>query len=213
MKKKTFKKDFMLNKKSFKQSELTKIAHLMLEEYREVFDSTPSDDIAYIAEQIKKHENIEPFEDCYTYTSNGYRDEYAICESTIEVRISATNKTDEDGNTIYTIYWHFYANDIYTAYINGKKLVSDDRTEIIALTTAEKGKYRYFCTHRPPTKGCIPEGFITYVAYSVLDTFKGEVTYNQDPAEEELKRWGLVPDPTWQEVQRIRMGDQAVDIN
>lgn len=65
----------------------------------------------------------------------------------------------------------------------------------------EKGKYRYFCTNRPPARGVIPEGFVSYDTYGRGERYIGEVTYNEKPADAELQNWGLVYDPDYERVR------------
>lgn len=181
------------------QSTFTRVANRLVKEYIAAnggFCDLP-DEIKTIVEQIKACKETENYEYEYKYKSRSYDGVYDTVQYTNENRIFAFWDKDEYGDDVYRVTWYFFASEWYTKHINGKKLTAGNYHDILCKATAAKGKYRYFCTHRPPSRGVIPEGFVSYDTYSQNMRYIGEVTYNEKPSENELYAWGLVFDPDW----------------
>lgn len=187
------------------QSTLTRIANRLLKEYKEVdrcSDSGIPDEIKAIAEKIKAAADSDEYEYESTFDTPAPSDRtYDSCKNTYEYRAHAFWDTDEYGDAVYHITWYFFTSEYYSKFINGKKITAGNYQDITRKVAAEKGKYRYFCTHRPPARGVIPEGFVSYDTYGRGERYIGEVTYNEKPADTELQNWGLVYDPDYERVR------------
>lgn len=188
------------------KSTLTRIARRMLNEYKEVDrcgDNSIPEEIKAIAEKIKAAEDSNEYEFECTFDSHADSERvYDSCKNTYEYRARAFWDTDEYNDPVYCISWYFYTSECYTKHINGKKITAGSYHDINRKVIAEKGKYRYFCTHRPPSRGIIPDGFVSYDTYSQGSRHIGEVTYNEPPTREDLQRWGLVVDPDWERIRK-----------
>ncbi len=188
------------------KSTLTRIANRLLKEYKAVdhcADYGIPEEIKAIAEKIKAAEDSDEYEFECTFDSPAPSDRtYDSCKNTYEYRAHAFWDTDDEGDPVYRITWYFYTSEWYTKHINGKKITAGKYDEIVRKVTAEKGKYRYFCTHRPPSRGIIPDGFVSYDTYGRGERYIGEVTYNEPPTREDLNNWGLVIDPDWERIRK-----------
>lgn len=189
------------------QSTLTRIANRLLKEYKEVdccSDDNVPEEIKAIVEKIKAAEDSDEYEfECAFDIPADSEGVYDSCKNTYEYRAHAFWDTDEYNDTVYHVTWYFFTSEYYKKHIAGKTLYAGSYTEILKKVTAAKGKYRYFCTHRPPSRGVIPEGFVSYDTYSRWSRYLGEVTYNEQPSTEELRNWGLIFDKKWEEIRQV----------
>lgn len=181
---------------------LGRLAKRFIKEYTETVSTYIPPEVASAVEKIKAGEEVEYYEDSYSSnkmhsTERGYRT-YDNAMYQTEEHFSATIETDEYGDPVYCVSWYFFSVNKYEKRIGDKVIKATDYTEMIRKGYEARGKYRYFCTHRPPTSGCIPRGFISYETY--LDGSKeiGEVTYDVKPPEDELQKWGLVFDDRYE---------------
>ncbi len=203
---KSFDKAYPIKVNGISKSALTRAANRLLEEYKAVdccTDSGIPDEIKAIVEKIKASVGSDEYEYEFTYDSPASPDRiYDSCKHTYEYRAHAFWDTDEYGDPVYRITWYFFTSESYSKRIAGKKIVASNYDDIYCKGLAAKGKYRYFCTHRPPSGGCIPKGFVSYDTYGRGERYIGEVTYNEQPTKEELSNWGLVFDPNWEAIRK-----------
>lgn len=185
------------------QSTLTRAANRLISEYCCTFGNTVApDELQEIAKQIKQCVDTTEYEDESNYEYNGYGERiYDKVKYTNEARARAFWDTDEYNDPVYRITWYFFKSESYTKRIGTQTIRGKSYNEILRKGVAEKGIYRYFCTHRPPSRGVIPEGFVSYDTYSQNMRYIGEVTYNEKPPENELYAWGLVFDPDWEKIR------------
>lgn len=185
------------------QSTLTRAANRLISEYCYTFGNTVApDELQEIAKQIKQCVDTTEYEDESNYEYNGYGERiYDKVKYTNEARARAFWDTDEYNDPVYRVTWYFFKSESYTKRIGTQTIRGKSYNEILRKGVAEKGIYRYFCTHRPPSRGVIPEGFVSYDTYSQNMRYIGEVTYNEKPPENELYAWGLVFDPDWEKIR------------
>ena len=185
------------------QSTLTRAANRLISEYCCTFGNTVApDELQEIAKQIKQCVDTTEYEDESNYEYNGYGERiYDKVKYTNEARARAFWDTDEYNDPVYRITWYFFKSESYTKRIGTQTIRGKSYNEILRKCAAAKGIYRYFCTHRPPSRGVIPEGFVSYDTYSQDMRYIGEVTYNEKPSENELYAWGLVFDPDWEKIR------------
>lgn len=189
------------------QSTLTRIANRLLKEFKEVdhcSNDTIPEEIKAIVEKITAAADSDEYEYERTFDSPAHPERvYDNCKNTYEYRAHAFWDTNEENGPVYCITWYFYTSEWYTKCINGKKITAGSYQDINRKVAAAKGKYRYFCTHRPPSSGVIPNGFVSYDTYSQGLRYIGEVTYNIPPTSEDLRNWGLEPDDDWERIRKI----------
>lgn len=206
---KSFDKTYeMRGSQGISQSALTRAANRLIAEYKEAFGAWGvPDEIKKIADKIKKCEDSDTYEDEGTneYCGTGERD-YDTVKYTHEARVHAFWDTDEWNEPVYCVNWYFFSSEYYTKRIGKQTLHASSFSDILRKATAAKGKYRYFCTHRSPSPGVIPEGFVSYDTYSQGMRYIGEVTYNEKPLGEELRNWGLIPDTGWEQLRKAYAG-------
>ena len=194
MKEKAFKQEYSL---FVPQSTFTRAANKMLKDAAEVFGSFIYDEIKAAAEHIKKQEDFEPLDldEKHTHTARGdaYGSAYTL-ETSDEYHILGGSDKDEYGEPTYCVDWYFFTVDRYTATIGGKKITATNHADFMRKQMEAKGEYRYFCTHRPPSLGCIPEGAVSFESYASGNRYIGEATYNRELTDEEAENWGLVLD-------------------
>ena len=181
---KSFDKAYPININGIPQSTLTRAANRLLAEYAAAFGGWGGapDEITAIAEKIKQGIDSEEYEYENEYDGGGIGNKvYDNVKYTNEARARAFWDTDEYNDPVYRVTWYFFASETYTKNIAGKTLRAGSYTDILKKVTAAKGKYRYFCTHRPPSRGIIPEGFISYDTYGRDERYIGEVTYDEQP--------------------------------
>lgn len=186
------------------QSTLTRAANRLIAEYAAAFGGWGGvpDEITAIAEKIKQGVDSEEYEYENTYDGGSIGNKvYDNVKYTNEARARAFWDTDEYNDPVYRVTWYFFASETYTKNIAGKTLRAGSYHDILTKVTTAKGKYRYFCTHRPPSRGIIPDGFVSYDTYGRGERYIGEVTYNEQPPAEALRNWGLVLDPDWERIR------------
>lgn len=201
---KSFDKAYPIKINGIPQSTLTRAANRLLAEYAAAFGGWGGvpDEITAIAEQIKQGIDSEEYEYENTYDGGGIGNKvYDNVKYTNEARARAFWDTDEYNDPVYRVTWYFFATETYTKNIAGKTLRAGSYHDILKKVTTAKGKYRYFCTHRPPSRGIIPDGFVSYDTYGRDERYIGEVTYNEQPPAEALRNWGLVIDPDWERIR------------
>lgn len=197
---KSFDKAYPIRRNGIPQSTLTRAATRLIAEYAATFGgwSGIPDEITAIAEKIKQGTDSEEYEYQHTYDGGSIGDKvYDNVKYTDEARAHAFWDTDEYNDPIYRVTWYFFASETYTKNFAGKTLCAGSYHDILKKVMAAKGKYRYFCTHRPPSGGVIPAGYVSYDTYGCGERYIGEVTYNEQPSEKELQNWGLVFDEEW----------------
>lgn len=204
---KVFDKSYTIKHGGVSKSALTRAANRMLKEYAEAIGTgSVPDELAAVAENIKRGEDSEEyeFESSNEYGGTGNK-VYDTVRYTTEARAHSFWSMDEYLDPIYNVMWYFFTSELYKKRIAGKTILAGSHTELLKKVTAAKGKYRYFCTHRPPSPGCVPKGYVSYDTYSQGYRYIGEVTYNEEPSKEELRVWGLVPDQDWEQMRRAYM--------
>lgn len=197
---KSFDKAYPIRRNGIPQNTLTRAANRLIAEYAATFGgwSGIPDEITAIAEKIKQGTDSEEYEYQHTHDGGSIGDKvYDNVKYTDEARAHAFWDTDEYNDPVYRVTWYFFASETYTKNIAGKTLRAGSYHDILKKVIAAKGKYRYFCTHRPPSGGVIPAGYVSYDTYGRGERYIGEVTYNEQPNAEELQNWGLVFDEEW----------------
>lgn len=192
------------------QSTLTKAANRLIAEYCATFGSAVApEELQEIAKQIKQCVDTTEYEERSTneYRGDGSIQTYDTVKYVNEARARAFWDTDEYNDPVYCVTWYFFSSESYTKRIGDQIIRGRSYNEILRNATAAKGKFRYFCTHRPPTRGGIPDGFISYDTYGRGLRYIGEVTYNEQPPESELRAFGLVLDPDWEKIRTAYMGE------
>lgn len=189
------------------QSTLIRVANLLIKEYGEVNGSYGiPDEIQAIVDSIKKcvDSNEYEFEHDFEMGNTEYNDRlYDSCKTTYENRAHAFWDEDEYGTPVYRVTWYFFTSETYTKRVGNQTLRAGSHLGIIKKVYAAKGKYRYYCTHRPPSGGCIPEGYVSYDTYRRGSRYIGEATYNEKPSDHDLQNWGLVFDPEYERLRAI----------
>lgn len=200
---KSFEKSYPIGINGIAQSTLTRTANRLISEYSAVFGSwSIPDEIKDIAEKIKRGEEAEEYEyESANEYGGSYDKIYDTVKYTTEVRACALLDTDDYGDPVYYLRWYFFTSEYYTKHIAGQTIHATSHTEIVKKVTAVKGKYRYFCTHRPPSRGVIPEGYVSYDTYTRDARYIGEVTYDEQPSADALRNWGLIPDLEWERIR------------
>lgn len=206
---KYFEKAYPIKKNGVSQTALTRIANRMLSEYSSVFGGDIPDEIKAISEKIKQCADSEEYEYENTYDVGGVGEKvYDKVKYTEECRARAFWDTDEYNDPVYCVTWYFFTSEYYTKRIGKKTLNAGTYHDIYKKAIAEKGKYRYFCTHRPPSPGVIPGGYVSYDTYGCGERYIGEVTYNEQPNSSELNNWGLVIDKQWEQIRKSYMEEK-----
>lgn len=204
MKEKSFDKTYkMRGCEGIPKSTLTRAANRLIAEYCTAFGvADVPDEIKAIAEQIKQCIDTEEYEyeNAYDFGGTGERI-YDTVRYTNEARAHAFWDTNEYNDPVYCVTWYFFTSEYYTKRVGKQTLHAGSYNEILKKSTAAKGKYRYFCTHRPPSGGCIPEGYVSFDTYSRTARYIGEVTYNKQPPADDLEKWGLVIDQEWAQIR------------
>lgn len=137
------------------QSTLTRAANRLISEYCCTFGNTVApDELQEIAKQIKQCVDTTEYEDESNYEYNGYGERiYDKVKYTNEARARAFWDTDEYNDPVYRITWYFFKSESYTKRIGTQTIRGKSYNEILRKCAAAKGIYRYFCTHRPPSRG------------------------------------------------------------
>lgn len=99
---------------------------------------------------------------------------------------------DKYGDDVISVRWYFFQREEWSKYFSEKEYRAQSCQELYQAIDNAKGEYRYHCTHRPPSRGCIPSDFITYESFPLGQRYCGEVTYNRSLTDDECNRWGLV---------------------
>lgn len=187
------------------QSTFTRIANRLLKEYIEVNGNLlVPEEIQAIVDTIKRGKDTDAYDYDHTFETDCLESNdrtYDTCKTMYENYAHAFWDEDEYGEPVYHATWYFFTSDTYKKRIGNQTLCAGSYHEIIRKVYGAKGKYRYFCTHRPPSTGCIPEGYVSYETYRRGSRHIGEVTYNEKPPKHDLQNWGLVFDP---EYERLR---------
>ncbi len=185
---------------------MTRVANRLIKEYTEAIGKEYGipDEIKAAAEKIKQMQEVESYEDEFRQVvSCTFRDDrpYDTVTYEYQVNISAYWGKDEYGDDVFAIHWYFFNSQYYEKRIGNQKITAKDFETILRKGYAARGKYRYFCTHRPPAPYCIPKNYVSYETYYQGSKNIGEVTYNEQPPADELRNWGLVID---KEYERMR---------
>ena len=194
------------------QSVLTRLANRLIKDWCEVNEtSTPSDEIKEVAEKIKNMEDVEDVDTHLTWTSDSYfyygRRDYDKVNRTYEEQYSAFVSIVDD---CYYVRWYFFTNSQYEKRIGDKVYRARTSEEIIRENYRHRGKYRYYCTHRPPSPGGIPEGYVHYEQYRQGSEHLGEVTYDEKPSDHDCEVWGLVLDKDYEREREMWLKDEPV---
>lgn len=208
---KSFDKAYAMTAHGIPQSTLTRAANRLIAEYAAAFGgwSVP-DEIMAIAEKIKQGVDSDEYENDSVNEYGGTGDKtYDTVKYTNEARARAFWDTDEYNDPVYRVTWYFFASEYYTKRVGDKLLHAGTYQDIHKKALAAKGKYRYFCTHRPPSGGVIPSGYVSYDTYGRGGRYIGEVTYNEQPPADELKNWGLILDDNWENIRLAFLGDSV----
>lgn len=191
------------------QSSFTRAANKLLKEYKEVFGDVPDEDVLKAAEHIKNCDAVESLDYEFTHTFTSLGDEmgggYTV-KTTWEYHISAGADTDDYGNPVFYVDWYLFKGECYSAQIGARKISAADYRRFMQKCTAAKGKYRYFCTHRPPSGGCIPDGYVSYETYGRDARHIGEATYERLLDDREAANWGLTFDEGYEERRKYWLG-------
>lgn len=207
---KSFDKSYKVTSRGVSQAALTRAANRLIAEYSLVFGGwCVPEEIKTISEKIKSCEEATEYEYEHSYESNGTGEKiYDKVKYANEARARAFWDSDEYGDPIYCVNWYFCASEFYTKRIGNQTLHAGTYHDIAKKTVKAKGKYRYFCTHRPPSVGVIPNGFISYDTYSRGQRYIGEVTYDQPPTDDDLYNWGLVVDKEWDKIRAAYLSEE-----
>jgi hypothetical protein len=205
---KTFEKTYDAGAKN---GVLTRVANRLIKEYNEAIGKEYGlpDEVNAAAEKIKQMQEVESYEDEFRHTVpctfRGDRP-YDTVTYEYQVNISAYWEKDEYGDDVFAVRWYFFNSQYYVKRIGNQKITGKDLETIIRKGYAARGKYRYFCTHRPPAPYCIPNGYVSYETYYQGSEQIGEVTYNEQPPAAELQNWGLILDKDYERVRAAYMG-------
>jgi len=199
------------------RSAYARVANHFLKDYEEVNETTtiPAD-IQAAAEKIKNGVEIEldDFGHKSVFSFNGYgRRDYDESTYEIEYHYSAYFDTDENGEPAYLVEWYFFTNSRYKKRIADKIVYANDYLDIIKKNYELRGKYRYFCRHRPPSPGAIPDGYVFYETYRQGSEEIGEVTYNERLSDEECQKYGLKFDEEYERARVAYLGIQGAADN
>jgi len=168
----------------------TRLANRFLKDCKEVLGMVP-DEVQSAADAVRQGKLLSDTED-----SGSIPRSYCLFgvyrEKKWEWRFSAD---EEDGR--YILDYYFFSSERFDRTYCGVKHVAGSMQDLGEQICRRKGPIRYFCTHRPPARGCIPEGYATYEEYPRGQRWIGEVTYFTPPPDSELRRWGLQIDPDW----------------
>lgn len=172
-----------------------RLANRFLKECEEVLNNIPAE-IELAAKAIRRGAQPDDAEDSGSYPRS-YLYDGIYWQKQWEWRFSASEEDDT-----YVFDYYFFASEQYDATYCGVKHKAGSSSEIREMICRQKGPIRYFCTHRPPSPGGIPDGFVTFESYPSSSRCRthghiGEVTYSTPPPAEELRRWGLTRDPDW----------------
>lgn len=206
---KSFDKAYKVGVHGISQVALTRAANRLVSEYTAVFGgwSIP-EEIKEIAEQIKNCEPSTEYEYEHSYEINGTGERiYDKVKYTNEARALSFWDSDEYGDQLFCVKWYFFASEFYTKRVGNQTLYASTYHDIARKAVKAKGKYRYFCTHRPPSGGVIPAGYVSYDTYGRGECYLGEVTYNQQPSDKELNGWGLIIDRQWDKIRAAYLSE------
>ena len=208
---KVFNKCYPIGVNGVPQRTLTRAANRLIADYIAAFGGFYiPDEIKTIAKQIKIGEIAEGYNWEHEHELNGTGEKiYDKVKYTNEARARAYFDNDEYGDPMYCVDWYFFSSEHYKKRIGGVLLRANTYHDIYKKVTAAKGNYRYFCTHRPPSSGGIPSGYISYDAYSSGQNYLGEVTYNAPLKQSDLENWGLVLDTNWSDIRAALLGEEG----
>lgn len=206
---KSFNKAYKVGVRGVSQTVLTRAANRLISEYSAVFGGwCVPEEIKAISEKIKNCEEATEYEYEHSYESGGTSEKiYDKVKYTNEARACAFWDRDEYGDPLFCVTWYFFAAEFYTKRVGNQTLHASTYHDIAKKAIKAKGKYRYFCTHRPPSGGVIPAGYVSYDSYGRGERYIGEVTYNQPPSDEELNNWGLVIDKEWSKIRAAYLSE------
>lgn len=187
------------------KSIFTRAANRFLKDYRAAFGTSDvPEEINTVAEAIRAGREVGDIDCTETYDGVWYGGDYRHYDSykrTDEIQYGTCYDKDEYGDGVYDVRWYFYSVTMFKKTIAGETKTTSDPSALYIWSIQKRGKYRYFCTHRPPSGGCIPTGYVSYEQYSPRSRYCGEATYNEHPDEKELYEWGLIPDPEWEQTR------------
>ncbi len=171
-------------------SVFSRLANRFLKDCKEVLGMVP-DEVQSAADAVRQGKLLSDTEDSGKIPRSYWM--YGVYwEKSWEWRFFAD---EEDGR--YVLDYYFFSSEKFDRTYCGVKHIAGNMQELREQICRRKGPIRYFCTHRPPARGCIPEGFATYEEYPRGQRWIGEVTYFTPPPDSELTRWGLQLDPDW----------------
>lgn len=177
-------------------------ANRFIKEYKETFrtDYLPAE-IQAAADKLKLSETIELVDDEFKHDMFFPGTEPRTAKSAGEWHVSGYWEQDEYGEDYYEFSYYFFERSWYEARLMGV-LHSGSFAKVRKECYQQMGEFKYLCNHRPPARGCIPEGYETYTEYPRSHRYCGEVTYNAAPDSEELYKWGLELDKEWPELRK-----------
>lgn len=195
---------------------LKRVAKRLEKEYAEVDRSAVGnlpDEVKTIIEQIKNAEETKNYEYDFSYENSSHEGVYDTVKYTREYHIHAFWDCDEYGDSVYCVTWYLFFSERYTKRIGDRKLQGSSYMGILRKVITAKGRYRYFCAHRPPSWSVLPEGFVSYDVYPTGAEYCGEVTYNTAPSPDDIRRFGLVFDNEWEQIRAgyMEVGDEDDD--
>lgn len=201
---KKFEKTYSIGHDGLPKSGVRNASKRIIADYSAVFGVDIPDDIKDISEKIKRGEESESYNFEYSWEADGVGEKiYDKVKYDEECNAIAFWDEDDYGDPIYRVEWYFFSSEYYTKRIGNKIIKATSYTDILKKTVAAKGKYRYFCVHRPPSPGGIPDGYISYDSYSQGHRYCGEVSYNVQLSEYELSKFGLVVDENWDRIRKV----------
>lgn len=179
------------------QSSFTKICKRFIADVEAVYGSSPyPDELQRAIEALKKGETYseDPYQNTWQFW---FKEKDCVVKYIHEFHISLAHEVDERTlKPVYVFDWWLFERVYYEKHFAGQKIVAEDYEQLDAKTNALKGKHRYYCNHRPPAKGCIPDDFVTiqrYHDYPKYNNHVGEASYNRELSVEECRQWGLEP--------------------
>lgn len=193
------------------QTSLTRTANRFLREYSQMCGEISTDALRF-ADALR---DCNPYFDDggsdkkvrFTQCADGYRD-YDFMYISRHVEYMAIYDKDENGAHVYTVKWNMsqrteYKKSMIIAGGGVVDITDTKRLKLIMWGYRMRGKYRYFCTAKIPTADTVPTGYATYEQYAPRHHYYGEVTYNVIPDEDDIYRFGLVPDAEWEKERSV----------
>lgn len=184
----------------------TRISNAMMQDAQDAFGENVPDEVTTAFDLIRRQTEAE---EEYRVDNTcpmvfGVADKLHVIQ---ECRVWFFVHHDSDS---YILDYYFFSNSIYEKWYFGKFHCFTDYQELVTALYRQKGKLRYFCTQRPPTRGGIPDGFVTYESYPNSrfrgEWCPGEITYNRPPPKDELWLYGLRLDPDWEQERNRYLG-------